>query len=747
MPKKDGDFKLTVPLDASRIKDLKPGRAVKVVAYDRKGRAYEDVAKLDDKGMGKAVLSFPQSPGGLRVVIGPENASAEELKGLQTISTDVSARQWQDKRELSLPAIAISSYYWRWWWWWCRDFKITGRVVCADGSPVPGAQVCAYDVDWWWWWWSQDLVGCATTDATGSFEIDFKRCCGWWPWWWWVRRQWVLEPTLVERITSLLRQEPKFRRIPIPSPKPSPAVFQELLGERGPSVGPGLAQAPAFNAGQLDSLRTRLLQVLPAATEEFNRLRLWPWWPWWPWWDCDADIIFKVTQNCTGQDTVIVNETLWNTRWDIPTDFNVTLVANDQACCLTTCTDPNQCPQGDCVLLSDICDDNVGSIGGNLGAPASPVGLLNPYTGGVADYSNDRPYSVTVPIKGNVGDTVDYYEFQYSTAGFGGPWSPLPLAAVGGFSRLYFPGVPPWVPKGFPATTISDGVTDHYVIETLAHYDANNGTLLTNWDASTKDLLMGFTTQGVLANGTYYLQMTGWTRPGYVGNLKNPRVLPVCDSENPNGIVVTIDNHVVSPGPTDANGHSCIATDHQCTIQPDTAILAVKILHHDGTSTDVGACGQQAITDTDMLQIDFAAYDPNQYLAYYTLELHYGDSIVCSLLDSSLPGWSLTSSPIPPLWAPAAAQVGPYYGYSVVSLSALNQGAVSPYWGGGAIRLVVKAKGDPNGLCQGGAFPYTCCYLLQLVAHKRTIGGSTYGCDHSYWNQYNISEISFTITV
>jgi hypothetical protein len=231
---------------------------------------------------------------------------------------------------------------------------------------------------------------------------------------------------------------------------------------------------------------------------------------------------------------------------------------------------------------------------------------------------------------------------------------------------------------------------------------------------------MGLVTEGVLANGTYYLQMRAWDRPGYVGNLVNPRILPVCESEDPNGVVVTIDNHLVTGGPT---------------------------VHSDNTTYDLDPCGQTAITDTDTLRIDFAAHDPDQFLAYYTLELHYGDSVVCNLLDNSLPGWSLTPSPIPPPWAPAASQVGPYYGYSVPTLSALNQGAASPYWSGGAIRLEVKAKGDPNKVCQGGAFPYTCCYSLQLIAHKRTIGGSTYGCDHSYWNQYNVSETSFTVTV
>ena len=43
----------------------------------------------------------------------------------------------------------------------------------------------------------------------------------------------------------------------------------------------------------------------------------------------------------------------------------------------------------------------------------------------------------------------------------------------------------------------------------------------------------------------------------------------------------------------------------------------------------------------------------------------------------------------------------------------------------------------------GGAFPYTCCYQLELRAHKRTI----VNCDQSLWGHVNLSEYSFTIVV
>ena len=111
------NFRLQIPLDASGIKGFKPDRAVKVVAFDAKGHAYEDVVKLDAKGKGIASLVFEELPGSVRVAVGPENASAEQMKGLQTINVVVASRQWRDKKELTIAAVPISAYYW-WWWLW-----------------------------------------------------------------------------------------------------------------------------------------------------------------------------------------------------------------------------------------------------------------------------------------------------------------------------------------------------------------------------------------------------------------------------------------------------------------------------------------------------------------------------------------------------------------------------------------------------------------------------------------------------
>jgi hypothetical protein len=554
---------------------------------------------------------------------------------------------------------------------------------------------------------------------------------------------------------GLLRDDPRFLRLPTPSPKPNLAVFDQLLtefaaGQRprpqtlaGPPKRSVAARTRGVDPSSLDTLRNDLLAALPPSPE-FEKLRLWPWWPWWPWWDCDADIIVQVTQTCGGQTTTIVNETIFQTRWDIPTTLNVTLVANDQACCVASCANFD-CPQGDCLLPSDVCRDNVGSIGGNLGAPAvslpNPtnfIGLLNPGLGATLSDRADRPYAGFASLEGSFGDlaNVDYYELLYYEAGTATPSTPLPPppasipyapltapGAFGGFNRQVFVS-PNWVTVPFPVTAISDGTTDHLVIETIAHYEANHGPQL--WDSVTFGLLTILNTLNTLPNGTYFLQIRGWTRPGYAGNLTNPQILPACGTDGThNWFAVTIDNQTVTAAPIDPNGLNCgPGTVHVCTGQPETAILQVAILHQDGTTTTIGPCGNVCIVSTDQLVVDFAAFDPDGYLAYYTLAVDFGASFTRDLL--SRPGATLSASPLAPAWCSATALVGPNYG------SALGQGATAPWWTGGAIRLTVPAT---------EAFPETCAYLLQLYAHKRTITN----CDHSFWNQYNLSEQSFTI--
>ena len=730
------EFVLEVPVDATQVSEFKPDQRVKVVAYTRQGEAQESVLNFNAEGKATASFIFSAAPGPVKIALGPGTVSAGELTNLQTISVEVPASSWAKARQLKLPSVVISSYYWRWWLHWCRSFKVTGRLICVDGSPVIGATVSAYDVDAWWWWFSEELVGTAVTDSSGSFEMDFTRCCGWWPWYWWNLRDWQVDPYLVKEIAAIVKQNPRIGRLPRAIPTPSLNVFQPLLAASAKTTRSGVlanVARPAANLADaavdpnaLNGLREQLADLLP---REFP-LPIWPWYPWYPWQECGANLIFKATQVCSGQTNTIVAETIADTRWDIANDLSVTLTANDQACCAYQCG--RDCPEGNCVVPSDIClGINVGSVAGNVGAPASTPAQIGLYAPGV----QDRPFAGSVGIYGLISESiaVDYYEFEYATSK-GGPYAPLPLAAAGGFDRQAFVAPSSWPLVPFPVTQISDGTTTHNVIETIAHYQANNGAQ--TWDSATHDLLIELLSLNTLTNGTYYLRMVGYVRPGYTGNLTladtdnpaNPGVLLVCD-KNPkdkkesNWWVVTLDNQ--APLPSDPSGQPCGL--HICTDQPTSDILQLAILHSNGNSTVIEGCQTFAINCTDQLQIDFVAYDPDGYLDYYTLQTLYGVDLSVDLL--ALPATTFGPSPLAPAWAPAASQVGANYA------DALSEGATSPVWSGGSIRLTVNAA---------AAFPTTCAYLMQLNVYKRPIVNCAPVNEDP---QQNLSYESFTIEV
>ena len=716
-------YYLEVPLDASEIEEFTPDRPVKVAVQQSNGEVQVETVQLGDDGRGEAAFRFAEHPGRVRIIIGPEEASAEELTGLQTLTRTVSSTAWREEPRLSIEPIRISPYYWYWWRRWCRTFTIRGRVVCPDGSPVPGAEVCAFDVDKWWWWCSRQQVGCATTDADGTFTITFRWCCGWWPWWWWHRRDWYLEPVLAERIVPVLQKELDLRRLPVPTPQPDPAVFEKLLAGDQP-----LARQPeaTIDPTALEGLRGRLLERLPQVPE-LAQLRIWPWSPWAPWWDCTPDIIFRVTQNCFGDEEVIVDEGCLDARWNIDQETSVVLVATEEACCIPDpCRDPQDCPEGNCVIITHACDDPVYNIGGNTGAPSSPEGYRSP---GVVAAGGDRPYAGVVPIRGQFGDmaNVDYYQFEWSTDGIS--WNAMPPAAAGGFTRVYYgtqlgtTDPPGFHGVAFPVTTI-DG---ELVIESREHFEANNDP--TSWGSSrfwisNWDRLFRWLTENNFPDDTYYLRLVGWDLVG-PNDLDNRRILPLCETDDDNGIVLTIDNRVVGAGsghPT-APDHPCgSGTVHTCTTEPDTDIIDVRLVRDGVALEPVSVCGDLTVQPGDKLQVDFLAHDPDRHLAYYRLRAHYGENAVINLL-----GLGGTLTPLSGASVPAAPQVGPGYG------AALGQGATSPHWAGGAVRLEVDAA---------AAFPETCCYLLRLDAYKRTIAS----CNDNFPHR-NRSEYSFMVTV
>jgi hypothetical protein len=720
-------WQLVVPLDASQVGMREGKQQVKVLVQDGKGDMQSRLADLDEGGHAEARFTFASQPGGVHVILGPATATDDELTKLQTIAVDVSARQWGKDMRLTLRPIVIPPWYWWWWLRWCREFSIHGVVLCANGRPVPGAKVCAYDVDWWWWWSSEQLIQCATTDATGAFQMNFRWCCGWWHWWWWRLRYWRLDEGLVSRIAPVLQRVPGLGRLIRPGPQPSLADFSRLLGPDAAALNRQNAVDPALLAG----LRQRLLKVLPQSAE-LERLRIWPWWPWAPWWDCAPDVIFRATQDCAsaaaGGSNVIVNETIWDTRWDIPTTLDVQLTASENACCVPPITG---CQDGGCLSLTEACSDTLDNIGGNIGlsAAATQIGFESPGAG--TTYS-DRPYAGSVSISGTTEcmDGVDYYEFKWSTAK-AGPYNDMPPAANGDVTRTYLQ----FTPLGFhyPPFSATIPIDGRHVYETLQHYEAANPPADWGsnrvWLGDTRDILTYWLTAGNFSDGTYYLQVTGWNIDAG-GHLINPRVLKICDSGDDNYIVLTVDNRVVSSVSPDLHGNPCgPGTVHICTDEPDTAVMRVQIRHADGTLSDLSACGNAQVEATDTLEIDFVAHDPDGHLGEFELQVNYDTNLSTDLLALG----TLSSSTLPVAGVPAAAQIGPNYALAL----GLGQGATSPIWNGGVLHLSVPATGP------GGAFPYTCCYVLRLNAYKRTIVDCGYGRD----GHANYSETSFTILV
>lgn len=601
-----------------------------------------------------------------------------------------------------LRPVRISPYLWFWWRRWCRTFTIRGRVVCPDGSPVVGAQVCAFDVDWWFVWSSTQQIGCATTDINGDFSITFRWCCGWWPWWWWRSRAWQLDPGLVERVNPVLEKIPRPDPPPLLTNQPSLAFFQDVLGSEA-QISP--RALTAADSGVLEGLRAPLLRKLPASPE-LERLHIWPWWPWWPWWDCAPDVIFKVTQDCVTRGEVILEETVASTRWNISNPLNVVLVANEKACCRPLCPQP-PCEEGECLVIDGVCGIPIDQIGGNLNAAAWPAGYAYPgaVAPGSATYNGDRPFAETITVSKNPGDLlgVDYYEVEVFS---GGAWNPLPAGAALGFQRNYWDtGTATTGWANFPVTVISG----REVFETREHFETASGL---TWDFPGADrwwLSYNFSTLFPLdttkfADGTHSFRVVGWQLAG--GSLVNPKVIPVCGTEEDNNLILTFDNRVETPLGHPAS-HNC-GTVHKCTLEPDTHIAAVRV-----NGVAVGPC--DTVHDLDgTLEIDFLAHDAGGHLAYYALYATYGLNQQVNLLAQ--PGSVLTA-------LTAGTQEGPTYG------QALGQGAAAPVWHGGSYRLTIP-------LAQ--AFPEPCCYQLELTAYKRTIVGCSGDYAHNNRTEFSI---------
>ncbi len=723
-------YTLGVPLDVSHIEDGAAGERLKVVVRDADGTLASQIVKLSSQGKGQAKFDFRKRPAGQTVYVGPADAEDEELTGLQTLRVDVTDRLWADKRRLELAPLLIPPYYWFWWRRWCRTFTIRGRVECPDGSPVPAAEVCAYDVDRWFIWSSTQLVGCAVTDIDGAFELSFRWCCGWWPWWWWRYRIWRRDQILAGRLKELLSLHPEVRLTPTASHLPTLAIFNRLLAAEG--LDSKRLLDPDDLRG-LEGIRKRLLRKLPDFPYG-REMRIWPWYPWFPWWDCTPDIIFKVTQDCLEPGTVILEEGVEDTRWNIPNPLEETLIVDgDLACCREG--QDEVCEGGTCLLISGVCRWDITQIGGNDGALATPAGYLKPQdvaSGDVA-YNGDRPFGGVVNVSRSACDwrdpngnvTVDYYEIEYHD---GSSWKSLPAGGALGFGRkwLLWTGTE-WLygTQAFPYDATK--FAGHTVYESREHFEVNGpySDWLTNrfWISNVNRLMRLDSRKfpdGPLHDGTYLFRVFGYKDVGgTLVNVNGSDPLIVCGSEELNELVLTFDNRVID-GSLDVPSNPCSdtitnCTVHTCTEEPTTDFLSVTI-----GGVLVGPCD---VVDaaTGMLEIEFEVSDPHRgHLAYYELFSKYKENLYVDLL-------SLLSEPGASLVCTSGGQAGPTYG------EALAQGAAAPSWNGGTMLLTVPAD---------KAFPEPCCYQLELRARKRTV----VSCDGDY-DHCNLSEYTLGVGV
>ena len=193
-----------------------------------------------------------------------------------------------------------------------------------------------------------------------------------------------------------------------------------------------------------------------------------------------------------------MNETIWQVRWDIPTALDVTLAANDQACCIPP---SNDCGAGDCVVLTDACSVLASDIGGNPSCPvASPIGYANP---GVVHPTGDRPFAGEVLISGTAEcmSGVHYYAFEVSSDKV--TYVPVDPATCGTITRTYIQSQSAHVPASQLCSSANRRVRG---LRISTHWEGINGVKL--W-LFWRDLLLTWLTPGSYADGTYYLRLIG----------------------------------------------------------------------------------------------------------------------------------------------------------------------------------------------------------------------------------------------
>ena len=712
-------------------------------------------------------LDYPcdETPG-LYLVIGT-NVAEEILLSSEPLKIWIAPEKFKKGiADLSEEKVALPLYLFKRWLLLCREYTITGRVVkrvqrwdaieqmyVPCDEPVPGARVEAFDVDCWWFWYKRDLAGSAVTNPDGTFEISFRWCCLLWlPL---LKPRWVIDPDLLKKIVEAIR--PHVGPIP-PEILKSPVEFEQFLGisnaispNTKPQIGTLRVSSCTRKATPTASeaiIPERAVSLQKPATAQvvnldsiIDRIRpLMPILPCWPFKakDCTPDMVFRVTQECEGEVNVIYDEKPSQTRWNIPTNLNVTLMANAEACAVPICEEP---PPGNCLKLMWVNCYGIQNIGTEIGPP-DLRGYANPGSG-------DNPFAGIIRIGGRfgAGSAIDYFKIQYA---FGnGAFKDMPEESLLPFSRSFWapaPGSPPgtfstWNGVIFKPETV-DGRT---VYKTLRKAEAEN-PLPAGWiwgylwnDVTT---LFRWNSTRLDGDGLYTFRLVGYRWDAVSKKLADEQVMKTCEMRTApeEKVMVRIDNRDANDPVYQVNeDRPCgSGTIHLCTYEPDCDFRLIELLTADDNGKPatiaIGPCDIIELSDNDAIVIHFTASVPantrDGHLLAYNLTAHWGEDLSFNALN--------TADSRIVLEPDGDKLFGPTYAHTFLgdqlnhrnTLTAADPEHDRPYWFGGNFKVTIK----------GSRFT-TCAYTLSLRVWKRTIEDCTDPLHvHVNWCSY-----SFTI--